>query len=174
MRAKNYKGEGFLSVDSDLIAKLEDIAWRLEQNLLSLDHHYLAGDILKRGRNAFHKCWPNLIPNNPNNPHSKNEFKGLYGFAFKSRNGKLDWQYIGISKTIKRRFKGHAIRKTKSDASWAYLMCRTQSKIPRIQKNHIHLCYFSFVMVDDNFLLHLAEAYCVNKFKALWNSFETH
>lgn len=46
--------------------------------------------------------------------------------------------------------------------------------IPLVQKNYIYPCRFTFVLIPDNMLMHIAEVYCVNKLKAEWNSFETH
>lgn len=46
--------------------------------------------------------------------------------------------------------------------------------IPIVQKKYIFLCRFTFVLIPDNMLMHIAEVYCVNKLKAKWNSFETH
>jgi hypothetical protein len=50
-----------------------------------------------------------LEHNNLDHPHTGDEITGLYAFAKKKGND-VDWQYIGISRTIKRRFRGHAER----------------------------------------------------------------
>jgi len=47
-------------------------------------------------------------------------------------------------------------------------------RIADFQKEHIHPLRFTFLPIEDNMLLHMAEAYCVNKLKVKWNSFETH
>jgi len=117
------------------------------------------------------------------NNDSKNEFKGLYAFA-NVKNGVVDFQYIGISQTIRRRFNAHVRRTTRPEASWAYLMIKKdfpnlnkeerELKIPEYQKKIIYPQNFTFVLIDDNMLMHIAEVFCVNNLKSYWNSFETH
>ena len=170
---KNYKDESFIKTGPALIYKLENIAFELQQNMKDSKSRFIASEILNTGKNAFHRLWPDVKPNNPYHKYSKNDFKGLYAFAI-IKNGKINWQYIGVSQTIKRRFKGHTLRKTKNSATWAYLMCKSEENIHIKQKEIIHPCYFTFVKIDSNMLLHMAEVYCVNKFKSTWNSFETH
>jgi len=169
----NYKGESFLATGPKLINQLEEIALELQGNMKNLRCRFKASEILSIRTNSFKKFWPDIVPLNPDHKHSKNEYKGLYAFA-QIENGRISWQYIGISQTIKRRFKGHTIRKTKNAASWAYLIRKSEKQIPGVQKKYIHPCYFTFVQVEDNMLLHMAEVYCVNKFRSKYNSFQTH
>lgn len=169
----NYKGESFFATGPKLLNQLEAIASELQRNMKDPKRRFKASDILSIRTNSFKKFWPDIEPLNPEHKHSKDEYKGLYAFALIEKS-KISWQYIGISQTIKRRFKGHTLRKSKNSASWAYLMARSEAEIPRTQEKFIHSCYFTFVQIKDNMLLHIAEVYCVNKFKAHWNSFETH
>ncbi len=169
----NYKGEVFLATGPKLLTQLEAIASELESNMKHPKSRFKVSEILSIRTNSFQKFWPDIAPLNPDHKHSKKEYKGLYAFA-RIEKGKVLWQYIGISQTIKRRFKGHTIRRTKNSASWAYLIRKSEEQIPTVQKRYIHPCYFTFVQVEDNMLLHMAEVYCVNKFRSEYNSFETH
>jgi hypothetical protein len=173
MKKTNFKKEQYLLMDHTLIIELNRISDTLQQQMMDSKRRFKVSDIISTGKNAFHTLWPDIDPLNKDNKHSKREFKGLYAFATIA--GKdIDWQYIGISQTIKRRFRGHVLRSNKNSATWAYLMQKSIEEIPRVQKEIIHPCYFTFVQVQDNVLLHMAEVFCVNKLRATWNSFETH
>lgn len=172
-KSVNYKGEPYLPTGRSLIEKLEGISQELHRRMKTPGMHHKASDILAIRSDSFKILWPEELPLNPDHRHSKNEYKGLYAFAIRAEAG-INWQYIGISRTIKRRFKGHTLRKSKNSASWAYLMAKSETEIPEIQKKRIYPCYFTFVQIEDNMLLHMAEVYCVNMFRSEWNSFETH
>ena len=142
--------------------------------------HQVVSDIINA--KSFNQIW-DVEPNKHDNKYSRNEFKGLYAFAAVNRN-KVDFRYIGISQTIRRRFAGHVKRKTRQEATWAYLMAKCdfpdldisnrEEKIPIYQREIIYPLKFTFHTIDDNMLMHMAEVYCVNKLKAYWNTFETH
>jgi len=180
MRTKNYQDESFLETGNNLFNIVERICKDLNTKMKS--ESYQVKDIIRISKNRFITLWPNNEPNKLDNKHVKNEYKGIYAFATKSRQGTIDWQYIGISQTIKRRFRGHTTGKTKNDATWAYLMAKNSnktiknpiSKIEDFQLEHIYPCYFTFVKIDNDMLLHLCEVYCVNKLKSFWNTFKTH
>ena len=135
--------------------------------------HHKASDILANRSNSFRILWPDEEPDKPDHHHSKNEYKGLYAFAVITKTD-VNWQYIGISQTIKRRFKGHRLRKSKNTASWAYMMVKSEAAIPEIQKKRIYPCHFTFVQIENNMFLHMAEVYCVNKRRSERNNLEGH
>lgn len=180
MTKKNYKGEKFFDTSSKLLADLDTICQTLTNNLKTKGQSYIAADILNA--KSFNSLWQ-VEPNKHDNKYSTNEFKGVYAFASVDKN-KIEFQYIGISQTTRRRFSAHTKRTTRQEASWAYLMVKQdfpsltpqqrEKKIPEYQKKFIHPLKFTFCPVDDNMLLHIAEVYCVNKLKAYWNTFETH
>ena len=138
----------------------------------------------KFGEGEFKEFWKHILINNPNgNKFSKNEYKGIYAFAEYS-NGKTRVLYVGISQTMRRRFFKHTKEKGKEGATWAYAMLKWHhpqlSKedrilmIPEIQNSLIKNCRFTFIPIESNMMIHLAEVYCANKLRAHWNSFETH
>lgn len=183
MKTENYKREKYFDTSKELLNELNKICNTLLANLNSDSDSHKVSDINKRTK-PFNDLFRNTKPNNPNgNKYSKKEFKGIYAFA-EVKNNKVDFMYLGISQTIRRRFGGHTRGKTKLDASWAYLMIKhkhpnlsiigREKKIPDYQKNDIYPLRFTFCPIDDNMLMHIAEVYCVNKLKAFWNTFETH
>lgn len=175
---RNYKNEKYFSCNSKLIETLEGYCSKLEKKMLS--DSFLVSEIHSHKKNGFENCWLN-IPYSPVEQTGKpKEISGLYAFAEKKGN-KITWKYIGISRTIKRRFQGHTRRSSKNSATLAHLIARetrnhknAEGEIPNIQKEHIHSWYFTFIQIDDNMLLHIAEVYCANKFQSHWNSFKTH
>lgn len=174
LEVRNFKKEPFIQIDHTLFLKLEEISKQLSNAILDENKRILISKYYETKRNSFHLHWKDLVPNNITNKHAKNEFKGLYAFALIIDNV-VNWQYIGISQTIKRRFRGHTILKNKNSATWAYIMSeRKEEIIGDIQKSKVFPCYFTFIQIDDNMLLHMAEVYCVNRLRAYWNTFETH
>lgn len=179
MITTNYKGEKFHLDGMKLFKELDSICQSLKDNFKKSGKFHSVKSIMD---SSFNELW-DLKPNNEDNKWSKNEFKGIYAFV-QIKNGKVEFKYIGISQRIRNRFWEHTKRKRKSDASWAYLMSKefnpgfsklvAENKIPFYQKKHIHPLYFTFVPIDDNMLLHIAEVYCVNKLRSYWNTFETH
>ena len=176
----NYKGEKFFET-SKLISYLDEISAQLVANFKSDINSHFVNHILDT--NSFNSLW-NDCPNNLENKHSKNEYKGIYAFANVDRNGQVDILYIGISQTIRRRFYKHTTRDRKNEASWAYLMIKHQHpelsildrqlKIREYQEKIMYPIKFTFILINDNMLMHIAEVYCANKLKAEWNTFETH
>ncbi len=181
MGKQNYKGEKYFDTSTKLLTDLDSICETLVKNLKTKGKSYTAEEIVNA--DSFNDLWQ-VTPNKHDNKHSTKEFKGVYAFATVDNN-KIDFRYVGISQTIRRRFSGHTKRTTRNDATWAYLMIKREhpelkstqereKKIPEYQKKIILPLRFTFCPVDDNMLLHIAEVYCVNKLNAYWNSFETH
>lgn len=180
MNKQNYKGENYFDTSVKLLTELDIICNNLTDNIKKEGQSYIAADIVSA--KSFNDLWQ-VLPNKYDNKYSRNEYKGIYAFATVVKN-KVEFQYIGISQTIKRRFSAHTKRTTRQEASWTYLMIKRdfpnlsleqrEKKIPEYQKKYIHPLRFTFCLVDDNMILHIAEVYCVNKLKAYWNSFETH
>lgn len=180
----NYKEEPFLEINNDLQLRLDEIAERIKTQLITPGEYLVFNDHSKFGRKEFKNFWKHVSINNENgNKYSKNEYKGIYAFG-EVVNGDLRVLYIGISKTIRRRFFGHSTMKEKNAATWAYTILKHQNPqlskeerqalIPELQNSLIKNCRFTFVKEDSNMLMHLAEVYCANKLKSYWNSFETH
>jgi len=180
----NYKEEAFLNIDNTLQERLDEIAEQIKTQLTTPGQYLIFNDHPKFGRREFKKFWEHVsINNSDGNKYSKNEHKGLYAFG-EITDGKLQVLYIGISKTIRRRFFGHSTMKEKNAATWAYTILKHQNPllskeerqalIPDLQNTLIKKCRFTFVNEDSNMLMHLAEVYCANKLKSYWNSFETH
>ena len=181
MAKENYKGEKFFETSSKLLTELDAICETIVGNLKTKGKSYATEEIVEA--KSFNELWQ-VKPNKHDNKYSTKEFKGIYAFASVDKNKKIDFKYIGISQTTRRRFSAHTKRTTRAEASWAYLMIKRdfpnmtkeqrEMKIPEYQKKFIYPLRFTFCPVDDNMLLHIAEVYCVNKLKAHWNSFETH
>lgn len=179
MYKQNYNKEIFLDVNNRLLLELETIANALCDNLADKKKHWIVSDLVKY--KSFNKAWIDVKPNNFENEYSKKEFKGIYVFSLNSNKSEI--RYIGISKTIRRRFYSHANRLS----SWVHLMARDKYKnfksfgekrkreiFRKIQLENVYPCKFTFVKIDNNMLLHLAEVFCVNKLHSYYNSFETH
>ncbi len=183
MRSTNYNGESYFTCDSDLIKQLDGYCEELERRMYNSS--FLVSNMLNHKKSIFQNCWPALKFNAPiEKQEKKNEIMGLYAFAMKEED-KLDWKYIGISRTIMKRFSHHTKSNHKSSATWAYQLAKKyeckeelsksiQIPIKKYQEEIIHSCCFAFIEIDDSMLLHIAEVYAVNKFKAEWNSFKTH
>jgi hypothetical protein len=176
----NYKGEKYFTCSPKLLKDLNAISKNLVENLRAKGKSYQVKEIINS--KSFNELW-NVIPKKSDNKHSRNEYKGIYAFAVVGKS-KIDFKYVGISQTIRRRFTGHTKRKTRQAATWAYMMIKKdfpelsikqrERKISAYQKTIIYPLQFTFYPIDDNMMLHIAEVYCVNKLKAFWNSFETH
>ena len=180
-KEKNYKDEKYFNTTINLLAELDKIAETLVQNFKTEGKSYPVQEILEA--KSFEKLWQ-VQPNNHTNRNAKKEYRGVYAFATVDKDN-INFEYIGISQTTKRRFKSHTKRTTSGESSWAYLMIKHENpnlttrelrteKIKEYQQKRIHPLRFTFCPVDDNMLLHIAEVYCVNKLKSHWNSFETH
>jgi hypothetical protein len=180
MEIVNYKGEKYFETYAKLLSDLDKICETLINNLKTKGKSYTVQEIINA--KSFNELWQET-PNKHDNKYSKKEFKGVYAFATVEGN-KIDFKYIGISQTTRRRFSAHTRRTTRQEATWAYIMIKKdfpnldlkqrEKKITEYQKKIIYPFRFTFCPVDDNMLLHIAEVYCVNKLKAYWNSFETH
>mgnify|MGYP001451814998 CR=1 FL=1 len=180
----NYKQEEFLSLNGKMINDLNKLASELKRNLRDPKKSFIVSELIAI-RN-FNKAWSNIKPNNISNSYSKNEFKGIYAFAINK--GSFNVCYIGISRTIRRRFYDHANGLSENRSSWVFLMAKQKMKdkyvlltkrekkelFKKIQKDKVHSCKFTFVTINDNMFMHLAEVYCVNILHSFYNSFETH
>ena len=176
MRNENYKKESFTDHGEKLLQKLDDFASELESNMISAEKSFLVSHI--RQENDFNRVFVNVTPNHLGHKYHRNEHNGLYAFAI-VENEQVDFQYIGISKTIKKRFSDHITSKNKNNANWAFLMAQSEGpdnaveRIPAKQLD-IYNMRFTFTHVDNPNLRLMAEVYCANKLKSFWNSFDTH
>lgn len=187
MYKTNYKKENFINTDTSLLRDLEMLSKQLLKQLRTKGNYCEVTEMLNGKFNDF---WDKtgISPNNYDNKHSKNEYCGVYAFS-EQRGSKTFVKYIGISKTIRRRFRMHTSRNSMESSSWTYLMLkdyfkikkgqkirRKKEKVDFIRKKEIFPCRFSFITIPPkkSMLLHLAEAFCVNKLHSKYNSFETH
>lgn len=176
MRIANYKDEEFTISGNKLLQKLETFASDLESNMLSNDKSFIVSKIPHK--KIFDELFISVIPNYHAHKTYKNEHNGLYAFALVEQD-KVNFQYIGISRTIRRRFLNHTRGKAKSTASWAFLMAQNDEledalKRLSLKQLEMQIMRFTFIHIDNPFLRHMAEVYCANKLKSYWNTFETH
>ncbi len=176
MRKENFKGESFTDHGDLLLQKLDAFAAELAGNMLSEEKSFLVSHLHQK--KYFNKVFVNVVPNYHEHKTYKNEHNGLYAFAV-VENGKADFKYIGISKTIKKRFSDHTKSKRNNNANWAFLMAQSEGKeeaLTRIPTKQLemHNMRFTFVHIDNPNLRLMAEVYCANKLKSFWNSFDTH
>ncbi len=201
---KNFKEELFIPTDDRLWKNLAAIADQLRDQMLDEKKHFHVSELATLGRRAFIAKWHFLETytwKNRQESKKKDEFCGIYAFAEK-KDGKVNFLYIGISRTIIQRFSQHHKGKLTNQATWAWLMAKEDAKekdnsfweqvmLPKKRLetygtevvNKIGLmqniikdnCYFTFVPIkDDHMLMHFAEVYCVNHLEAYWNTFVTH
>lgn len=176
MRKENYKGEKYVLHGKPLLKALDLIANEMRSKMLSDKKSFLVSHIIKN--KYFNKVFIEVKPNSLEHRHYKNEHNGLYAFAI-MKNKKIDFQYIGISKTIKKRFSDHVRSKKKNNANWAFLMAQQEGqknpllRIP-FKQREMHGMRFTFLHIENPNLRLMAEIYCANKFKSYWNSFDTH
>ena len=101
MTKQNYKGEKYFDSIRKLIKDLDIICNALAKKFKSFEKSYTVSDIIKA--KSFNSLWK-VKPNKHDNKYSKKEFKGIYAFAT-VKNKKIEFMYIGISQTIRRRWK---------------------------------------------------------------------
>ena len=183
----NYKKESFINTGTSLLNDLDKLSRQLFKQLNTKGMYCNVNELLNDNFNDF---WDKtgIQPNNYDNKHSKNEYCGIYAFSIQ-RGNKTFVKYIGISKTIRRRFRMHTSRGSMESSSWTYLMLKEyyeikkgqkikgkKQKVDFIRKKEIYPCRFTFITIPPgkSMLLHLAEAFCVNKLHSKYNSFETH
>jgi hypothetical protein len=113
------------------------------------------------------------------------EIKGLYVFGECDDTGKVIPKYVGISKTIFRRFRQHGWSKEHNKASLAYMKA-SQKQLHIGQRKHIkheiledqqkiiRNYKVAVLQVDNDYDLYFMEVYFAGKWKTEWNSFKTH
>ena len=121
-----------------------------------------------------------------NNLESKigDEYKGLYLFGEPVADGRFKPAYVGISRTMIRRFRGHTIMQGSNNASWTFLMAKKDH--PEIDSKEFEMRYrsdfqkkiwpynFTMVPIENDFEMHILEGMAACVLKAKWNSFSTH
>lgn len=189
-RTVNFKGEIYTDTSSNLFKKLNSISSGLEMQLIDKTKCKKVGEVIrliKQGK-SFKEIWGVEA-----NVQDKGEYKGLYLFAEKLPN-RFNPVYVGISQRIGKRFDQHTLKGSKQHASWAYMMAKyeftmrefgyykkmfspdieTEKKWIKEKQDWISKLYFTFLLEEDNYLLHMAEIFSAAKFNCKWNSFETH
>lgn len=193
-RTVNFKGEPFLDTSEPIYRRLTDIALLLTEQLKDDAKSKIVSEVtglIKMG-DSFEEIW-GVEPNNKREKNPKREFKGIYLFAEKTVDGYKP-VYVGISQTIGRRFRGHTMSDRKQNATWAYMMAKFEHthsltgkydkmvSVPKAleqkwiteKQKWIKDLRFTFYLIDDNTLMHLAEVFCSAHLKCKWNTFETH
>ena len=193
-RTVNFKGEPFLDTSESIYTQLTDIASLLKNQLTNNEKSKIVSEVtgLIKDGNSFEEIWK-VKPNNLREKNPKREFKGIYLFAEKIDNGYKP-VYVGISQTIGRRFRGHTMSDRKQNATWAYMMAKFEHthattgkydkmvSVPKAveqkwiteKQKWIKDLRFTFYLINDNTLMHLAEVFCSAHLKCKWNTFETH
>ncbi len=193
-RIVNFKGEPFINTSKSIYGTLTEIANRLEEQIQNADESKIVSEVVEqiRKKKNFQEIW-RKEPNNVRTKNPKMEFKGIYLFAEKT-DTEYKPVYVGISQTIGRRFRGHTMGGRKQYATWAYMMAKfehTHAKGGRYDKmvsvpvelemkwirekqKWINGLRFTFLLMEDNTLMHLAEVFCSAHLKCKWNTFETH
>lgn len=191
MEKVNFKGERFLTIDHQLLRTLEGIEARIRSQFEIPGKHYKVEELLKHSGSKFFKLWDEQeFP--PYQKETEMEYRGIYVFANEKDNGWV-YQYVGISRGIRQRFQWHVTGTIINHATWAWLMVEgkdelKQEKIldPQAYKQKvkallkakqaeiIHPCKFTFVPINSDMLMHLAEVYCANHLSTHWNTFRTH
>lgn len=189
LKKVNYKEEEFLTFDGQLMVKLKAIEDKIRGQFQTPGKHYTVAELLDHSGSKFFKLWDEKeFPAYQKVTKKKEvkEYRGLYVFAT-YRDGRLDFDYVGISRGIRQRFQWHVAGTIRNHATWAWLMLKHENKVgpnpdaetikeslSAKQKEFIHHCLFTFVPIESDMMLHLAEIYCANQLRARWNSFRTH
>ncbi len=189
MKAVNFKNEDFLTFDDQLLKDLKKIEDKIRLQFQTPGKHYPVAELLAHSGAKFFKMWDEQnFPTYPKEPEKKTgkEYKGIYVFASEI-DGQLHYEYVGISRGIRQRFQWHAMGTINNHATWAWLMLKQEKKVDsktdkklvkellgKKQQEMIHHCRFTFVPIESDMMLHLAEIYCANHLQTHWNSFRTH
>ncbi len=201
MNAANFKDEKFLTFDEKLLKDLKEIEDKIRLQFQTQGKHYPVAELLAHAGNKFFNLWNDKeFPTYEKETPKKRtrEYRGLYVFATE-RNGVLEYDYVGISRGIRQRFQWHATGSIINHATWAWLMLAEKERLKAEKKANkgnkeglkahnqkvkdllkakqaevIHTCKFTFVHIESDMMLHLAEIYCANHLKTHWNSFRTH
>lgn len=201
MNAVNFKDEKFLTFDDQLLKDLKDIEDRIRLQFQTPGKHYPVAELLQHSGNKFFNLWNEKeFPTYMKKTEKKEakEYRGIYVFA-SERDGRLHYDYVGISRGVKQRFQWHATGTIINHATWAWLMVAEKEQLKADRKANkdnkeglkahkqkvkellkarqadvIHRCKFTFVHVESDMMLHLAEIYCASHLQTHWNSFRTH
>jgi len=109
--------------------------------------------------------------------------KGLYLLS-KFEKSSFEPVYIGISRNIPERLKGHLFRTDKGTSTFAWKMVLEDKKRKEIQgspaelikqKQHTYIKDLNLQVcpLDNNYELHMAEVFLAAYLKTYWNSFKT-
>jgi len=180
-KKRNFRKEHFIKTGAKLIKELDKIVNKLKFRMSSKKYSFSVKKLSKT--KSINGLWNGNF-NSTKKGHEHKDYAGIYAFAI-MRKGVCEFQYIGISQTILRRFYDHTKLKPKNKASWAFLMAKhkynlkhnlpnAEEMIPKVQEDFIRSCKFTFLPISNSMLMHIAEVYCVNKLKSKWNTFETH
>lgn len=194
MKTENYKQEKYLTIDQNLLNELEDVVLKIREQMKTPGMHYPVAELMKYSRKEFFKMWDEQVfKSYTKQPYQKDlgkkevdEYRGIYVFATE-KDGDLHYEYVGISRGIRQRFKWHVSGTIKNHATWAWMMLKHEKKADSMTSNEeikkclkakqeeiIHDCLFTFVPIASDMMLHLAEIYCANHLRTHWNSFRTH
>lgn len=184
----NYKGDPIPKFDN-LQKELDAIVNRVQDKLDN--GHYINVAVLTENscdRVYLKENIQSITGETPNRKSNKNvtndnDYQGLYIFC-KKENDHIEPQYVGMSRRIISRMKGHVYRASKNSATWVYQMIKTenqelsnedaQSMIESYRKEKFKNMVVTFDIINEPYLMHIAEAYLAAELKTYWNSFKTH
>lgn len=182
---KNYKGEEFPIERILAIKEFEDIL-KIIQNNLNEGKLIHAQEIINESRNpnGIKKLFKKLVGEN------LADTKGIYIYSEKLDNKEFRPVYVGISKSIIERNRGHLVRTDQGTATLALKIAREvkliskdekdskkkSDAIKKVQNDYLKNLWVTVHPYKDesNFLLPMLEIYLAVKLKAYWNTFETH
>jgi hypothetical protein len=186
MKTENYRQEKYLTIDQNLLNELQVVELKIREQMKTPGMHYPVAELLLHPGKAFFKMWDAQVFKTYTKGEDKkkvDEYRGIYVFATK-KDGDLHYDYVGISRGIRQRFQWHVSGTIKNHATWAWMMLKEDGKVnsktskeeikkclKTQQEDVINHCLFTFVPIETDMMLHLAEIYCANHLRTHWNSF---
>ena len=189
-REVNYKDEKF-SDFAGLIKKLDenidDLRSRLKSENRLLSVNQLFDENIRKGKRLVdHDVFCEMTDFTRSKTKKENKYQGVYVFCKKLQD-EMYPVYLGISKNIAQRLRGHLFNTDKGTTTWFYLMARRKNgnrpyadnqsaseAIVKIRDQWIDELKVMAYPVEGNYEMALAEIYMASKLKVYWNSFETH
>jgi hypothetical protein len=190
----NQWNEAYPTNLQELIAKCDQMMKQFERQLANPDCPTVADlyELRSEKRYVVQENWERAVCFDDQAAHrapvqKDEEFKGLYAFREQGAKGHGKPLYLGISRNVKNRLKQHAWGKLHNEATFAYLMARTEGAhsgsrdsihdTPEILKRYqerIRQYQVAILLEPNDYDLYFMEVYFAGKWKTPWNSFRTH
>lgn len=201
----NYKGEEIPS-SSTILSIVDKKKEELLANLSSttkciIVNHLISNEKLglKEIRESIQQIASPLGYNNKDGiKKESDDYKGLYLFAEKT-GSEVKPVYLGISRRIIKRLRGHLLGLDYNTSTWVYSMLDKDDQHQEIlrwkasnpikkerdrkwlgklienkRNDYFKKLILTIALVDDSYCLYTAEALLAANFKTKWNSFRTH